>query len=147
LALPSSLWRQDIVASKLVTAREVRDRLLQAIREATATISGVGSLTAHAVMQPGGDRSLYETDTAAWAQQQSDALRRRAANEIDWNNVAEEIEDVVLRQKDQIESRLTVLCEHLLKWQFQPTMRSGSWRGSVVEARDRIASVSRKTPA
>lgn len=117
------------------------------IHHASATISGVGALTANAAMQQGADPSLYETDTAAWAQEQSDALRRRATNEIDWNNVAEEIEDVAARHKDQIESRLSVLCEHLLKWQFQPEMRSGSWRGSVVEARDRIASVIRKNPS
>jgi Domain of unknown function DUF29 len=88
---------------------------------------------------------LYETDIAAWAESQADALRRRAFNEIDWDNVAEEIEDVAGWYKDQIESRLSVLCEHLLKWQFQPEMRSGSWRGSIVEARDRIASLVRKS--
>ena len=35
---------------------------------------------------------LYGADIVAWAEQQADALRRRAANEIDWENVAEEIE-------------------------------------------------------
>jgi hypothetical protein len=38
--------------------------------------------------------TLYDTDVAAWAEQQAGALRRRAANEIDWDNVAEEIEGV-----------------------------------------------------
>jgi hypothetical protein len=89
----------------------------------------------------------YDTDIAAWAELQADALRRRATNEIDWNNVVEEIEHVAARHKDQIEGRLSVLCEHLLKRQFQPEMRSGSWRGSVVEARDRIASLIRKNPS
>ena len=46
--------------------------------------------------------SDYDTDVAAWAEQQADALRRRAANEIDWDNVAEEIEDVVGRHRDRL---------------------------------------------
>jgi hypothetical protein len=38
---------------------------------------------------------LYDTDIVLWSEQQAAALRRRAANEIDWENVAEEIEAVV----------------------------------------------------
>jgi hypothetical protein len=35
--------------------------------------------------------NLYDTDIVLWSERQADALRRRASNEIDWNNVAEEI--------------------------------------------------------
>jgi len=82
---------------------------------------------------------LYEDDVVAWSEQQAALLRARAANELDWDNIAEEIADVGQRQRDQMESRLAVACEHLLKWQFQPDHRSGSLRGSIVEARNRIA--------
>jgi hypothetical protein len=37
---------------------------------------------------------LYEADLALWAERQASALRRRAANEIDWENVAEETESL-----------------------------------------------------
>jgi hypothetical protein len=37
---------------------------------------------------------LYDTDILLWSEQQAAAIRRRAANEIDWENVAEEIESV-----------------------------------------------------
>ena len=90
---------------------------------------------------------LYEDDIVVWAARQADLLRRRAGNELDWDHLAEEIEDVAQRQKDQIESRLAVACEHLLKWEFQPVRRSNSWRGSVVEARNRIARVQRRVPS
>jgi hypothetical protein len=93
------------------------------------------------------DRDLYETDIALWAERQADVLRRRANNEIDWENVAEEIEDVARRERDQIKSRLVVLCVHLLKWQFQPKRRSRSWRGSIVEARKRIAGLIEDSPS
>lgn len=85
--------------------------------------------------------------TLLWAERQAHALRRRAGNEIDWENVAEEIEDVANRARDQIEGRLVVLCQHLLTWQFQPEQQSGSWRGSIIEARDRIARVVRNNPS
>lgn len=96
---------------------------------------------------------LYDIDVAEWSEQQAALLRRRAAGELvndrdlDWTNIAEEIEDVGSRQRDQIESRLAVLLAHLLKWQFQPEARSGSWRGTIVEARNRIARVIRKNPS
>ena len=34
----------------------------------------------------------YDTDLYEWTKEQADALRRRAANELDWDNLAEEIE-------------------------------------------------------
>jgi Domain of unknown function DUF29 len=46
----------------------------------------------------------------------------------------------------EIRSRLEVLCQHLLKWRFQPEQRSGSWRGSIMEARNRIADVLEDSP-
>ena len=89
---------------------------------------------------------LYDTDIAAWAEQQADALRRRASNEIDWNNVAEEIEDVARRDRDRIYGALVTVITHLLKWQFQPEMRSGAWRSAVVRARDPIAKLVKDSP-
>jgi hypothetical protein len=95
--------------------------------------------------------NLYDGDLAAWATEQAKLLRRMAAGErvndqVDWLNVAEEIEDVRKRYEDEIENRLTTLCAHLLKWQHQRDMRSNSWRSAVVRSRDRIAKLTRKMP-
>jgi len=46
--------------------------------------------------------ALYDTDVAAWAGRQAGALRRRAANEVDWDNVAKEIEDVERRSSKRL---------------------------------------------
>lgn len=89
----------------------------------------------------------YETDFVAWADLQADALRRRATNEIDWENVAEEIESLSRSDRREIRGRLTVLCEHLLKWGFQSDARSPSWRASIHEARDRIADLIEESPS
>jgi hypothetical protein len=90
---------------------------------------------------------LYETDIALWAERQADILRRRASNEIDWENVAEEIESLSRTDKREIRSRLAVICEHLLKWQFQPDARSNSWRSSVRQGRDEIADIIKESPS
>ena len=90
---------------------------------------------------------FYEADIAAWAEQQADALRRRTANEVDWENVAEEIESLARTDRRVIPNRLAIICEHLLKWAYQPEHRSGSWRGSVVEARDQIVRLVQESPS
>ena len=74
---------------------------------------------------------LYERDTYSWAMQQADALRRRSANEVDWDNVAEEVESVGKSQASELRSRYAILLLHLLKWLFQPERRSRSWETSI----------------
>ncbi len=90
---------------------------------------------------------LYDTDAAAWAEQQAGALRRHAANEIDWDNVAEEIESLARSDRREIYNRLAVICTHLLKWAYQLELQSSSWRGSVTEARNQIAKLVKDSPS
>lgn len=89
----------------------------------------------------------YETDLHAWTKAQSDALRRRASNELDWDNLAEEIETLGRSERREIQSRLKVLLIHLLKWRFQPEQRCGSWRGSITEAREELEAVLTDNPS
>jgi len=89
----------------------------------------------------------YESDLYEWTKEQADALRRRASNALDWDNLAEEIESLGNSNLDQIESRLDNLILHLLKWKYQPELRCGSWRGSIFEARRRIARLLKKNPS
>jgi hypothetical protein len=82
---------------------------------------------------------IYERDFARWAEEQGQKLRSRAAGEIDWDNVAEEIESLGRSDRYEIESRMEVLLLHLLKWRFQPEGRSNSWLATITEQRVRIA--------
>lgn len=95
--------------------------------------------------------TLYDRDFYAWTQEQGARLRGRAAfdgrGDIDWENAAEEIESLGESQRSEIESRLTVLLTHLLKWRFQPEGRSSSWKGSIVEQRGRIRRRLIKSPS
>jgi hypothetical protein len=73
---------------------------------------------------------LYDTDIVTWSERQSALLRRRAAGElvngaeIDWPNVAEEIESVGRSERPELRNRMARLQQHLLKWRYQPEHRS-----------------------
>jgi hypothetical protein len=95
---------------------------------------------------PGAGEEVVRPQAAAQPERQADALRRRAANEIDWDNVSEEIEDVARRDKDRLYGALVTAILHLLKWRFQPEARSNAWRAAVVAERNRIAKLVRDSP-
>src|SRR5215471_14459931 len=89
----------------------------------------------------------YETDFALWSERQADALRRRAANEIDWDNVAEEIESLGNRERRELEHRIETVLDHLMRLAASPANdpRRG-WRRTVTEQRSAIAKLLRDSP-
>jgi hypothetical protein len=91
--------------------------------------------------------ALYEADLALWAKEQADALRRRAYNELDVENLAEEIESVTRSDKREIDSRLEIALIHLIKWRYEPDHQSKSWTASIDEARSRIARIIKDSPS
>jgi hypothetical protein len=88
----------------------------------------------------------YDADFYTWAVSQADAVRRRSANEIDWENVAEELESLGKSEARELHSRYIVLLTHLLKWTLQPERRSKSWLASIVEQRKMLARYLRQNP-
>src|SRR6478672_4246884 len=80
----------------------------------------------------------YEGDFYAWTQDQGRRLREVRPSSIDWENVAEEIESLGRSEKRSIESNLSAILLHLLKWHYQPSGRNNSWRASIAEHRRRI---------
>lgn len=81
----------------------------------------------------------YDTDIAAWAQEQARLLRARRFDVLDIEHIAEEIEDVSKSEQRELASRLAVLLAHLLKWQYQPERRGNSWRRTIIAQRKEIA--------
>jgi hypothetical protein len=94
-----------------------------------------------------GRMSNYDSDVYEWTKEQADALRRRAANELDWDNLAGEIESLGISNRQQIKSRLEILILHLLNWKYQPEWQCGSWRGSILEARHRLEDLLEENPS
>jgi len=56
--------------------------------------------------------TVYEEDLG-WIQAQADALRRRSANELDWNNLLEEIEGLGKAAERELRNHLTMLLAYL----------------------------------
>ena len=74
---------------------------------------------------------LYETDETAWLEQTADLFRSGRLGEVDAHTLAEYLTDMAKRDQREVFSRLVVLLAHLLKWEHQPDLRGGSWRGTI----------------
>ncbi|WP_159731642.1 DUF29 domain-containing protein [Methylosinus sp. Ce-a6] len=83
--------------------------------------------------------SLYDQDFFAWANEQAALLRSGRLDQADIDHIAEEIESMGRTEKRELVSRLAVLLMHLLKWRFQPMMRSTSWRLTIEVQRRELA--------
>ncbi len=90
---------------------------------------------------------LYDKDFHEWAMTNAHLLRTGRLSEIDLENIAEELESMGKSEKRAFINRLAVLLAHLLKWQFQPGMRSNSWRYSIKEQRAGLADLLEDSPS
>jgi len=82
----------------------------------------------------------YDSDILEWSERQADALRRRAHNEIDWDNVAEEIESVGRSELHAVRSLLRQALRHMLKAEAWPLHRDASgWRADAIDFRQQAS--------
>ena len=81
----------------------------------------------------------YEADVAAWASEQARLIREGQVDKLDWEHIAEEVEDVGKSEQRELASRMAVLIAHLLKWQYQPERQSTSWKRTIKEQRRALA--------
>lgn len=85
------------------------------------------------------DSSLYEVSYDVWLEQQIEGLKQGNLNLLDIPHLIEELEGLNKSNERELESYLIVLITHLLKWEYQPEKRCGSWDGSINNSRNRIA--------
>ena len=83
---------------------------------------------------------MYDTDFYTWTQQQAAALREGKVQDLDWLNLAEEIESLGKSDRRALGSHLEGLVMHLLKWHYQPSGRATghSWYSTIAEHRRQI---------
>ncbi len=91
------------------------------------------------------------TDRALWATQQAELLRGRAGlggnDPLDWTHLAEEIEAVVASERREVRARLALIIHHLLKWHYQPSLRSRSWVATLRTQRRDLQAVLDDSPS
>ncbi|WP_435539855.1 DUF29 domain-containing protein [Azospirillum sp. ST 5-10] len=85
-------------------------------------------------------RHAYDEDYYAWTQEQArllrEAARERINTAVDWEHIAEEIEDMGKSDRRLVGSHLARVVEHLLKLEFSPAAAPrGGWRKTVLEQR------------
>ena len=88
-----------------------------------------------------------DIDLYAWANRQAALIRAGRLDELDLDRLAGEIDDVGSEIYERLESALTILFMHMLKWDYQPDRRSRSWEATIREQRKRIAKLLTDNPS
>lgn len=91
--------------------------------------------------------SLYDQDFMLWIENTVQLLKTHRLTELDLENLIDEVEDMGRNQKHALESNLTILLMHLLKWQYQSVKRSNSWKFTIREHRQRLQKAFRDSPS
>ena len=71
-------------------------------------------------------KNLYEQDYYLWVEEILKKIQDKRWDEMDWDNLWSEIDDMGKSQKQILISNLRILLMHLLKWEFQPDKRTNS---------------------
>jgi hypothetical protein len=91
---------------------------------------------------------LYDRDFVLWTEDQAAALRRAKDSNLDWENLAEEIESLGKSDRRELTSQIRRILHHLLKIESSPAAepRSG-WHSTVRDARAQIDEILRDSPS
>ncbi len=92
-------------------------------------------------------KNLYETDFNLWLEETARLLKENNFEQLDIENLIEEIEAMGRSEKREFCSHLEILLLHLLKWKYQQNKRSGSWKRSILEHRNRILEELQDSPS
>lgn len=89
-------------------------------------------------------QNLYETDYLLWLEITLEQVKNRQIDQLDWDNLAEEIEGLKISLHHQVDNYLRSLLIHLLFYQYWTTERekSGSdWSDKIYDLRDELANL------
>jgi len=84
---------------------------------------------------------LYQEDYSLWIEQTTQQLREQNADSLDWQHLAEEIEDLGKELKHKVDTYLKQLLIHLLLYQYwtEEKERCGiGWRIEINNFRDEL---------
>jgi len=97
-------------------------------------------------------KTLYDADFVAWSKQQAEALRSAARSgsnqQLDWANLAEEIEDLGKSLRIGLRSQISRIIQHQVKLAHSPAVdpRKG-WRRTIRQARAEIERILEDSPS
>lgn len=83
---------------------------------------------------------LFEFDEVEWQAKTIKLIEQGRMNELDSVNLKVTLIEMVHVEKRILESKMTTLIMHLLKWRYQPELRSSSWKTTINRERREIKS-------
>lgn len=76
---------------------------------------------------------LYDQDYVVWLEETARQIRHKDIDNLDWQHLLEEIEDLGKSQKNAVESYLRQLLKHLLLYQYRTEQRDYCGNGWLDE--------------
>ena len=97
-------------------------------------------------------KQLYDADFALWSKHQADALRAARSGgsnqQLDWEHLAEEIEDLGKSQRSALRSQIRRVIRHLAKLEHSPASGPrGGWIETIGDARSEIEDLLETSPS
>ncbi|QHU98871.1 DUF29 domain-containing protein [Synechocystis sp. CACIAM 05] len=93
---------------------------------------------------------IYELDFYQWIETTINQIQEGDIDKLDWNSLVEELQDLGNEQKHQLESRLLVIYEHLLKlayWSQERDYNQRGWRVTILEQRKQLRRLLKRSPS
>jgi len=96
---------------------------------------------------------LYEEDYPLWVEKNLELLRDRRYEEVDWEHLLEEIEDMGRSDLKECISHLAVVLEHMYKWDHYRSLTKGGekggegWKRSIKNGRSEIEVLFKRYPS
>jgi hypothetical protein len=90
---------------------------------------------------------MYDKDFYRWALLQTEHIKNREFDKVDFENVAEEIESLGRSDKRSLKSHLEKLLMHMLKIAFQPDKHTKSWDKTFFNSRKKIGVIIDESPS
>ncbi|MGB7412949.1 MAG: DUF29 domain-containing protein [Thermosynechococcaceae cyanobacterium] len=105
------------------------------------------SIQQHRAAPKPSHQEMYETDFAEWINEAAALMKQGKFSELALENLIDEVATLGSSEKNALRSNLCVLLIHLLKWQYQPSKRTNSWKATIREHRNRIQETFEDSPS
>jgi hypothetical protein len=95
-------------------------------------------------------QELYDRDFNLWVEETLKAIKNRDFENMDWDNLLDEIDDMGKSEKRSLESYLQRLIEHILKlryWESERSRNSKHWQSEIINFRNLIKRLLKRNPS